>query len=196
MLEDYKKIGLPIQLKHFKIQTISATIDVGFEINILALDRDRDIGKFCFYDPEQSPALKVDILELNTTANIYSTGTIVWLVAKSRNHIYKSYLYLFPYILRYKLETELRQNRLENGRKMKPLLPPSYQYAITYNYQQHKNAPLNKINNYIEEQTKLHITQDELNKVNKSNKNTSSSNESNNDHIYTTITGLKRKYNN
>ena len=76
---------------------------------------------------------------------------------------------------------------------MKPLY---HLIHITYNYQQHKNAPLNKINNYIEEQTKLHITQDELNKVNKSNKNTSSNNESNNDHIYTTITGSKRKYNN
>ena len=49
------------------------------------------------YDPEQSPALKVDILELNTTANIYSTGTIVWLVAKS-GIIYINLIYIYSHI--------------------------------------------------------------------------------------------------
>ena len=105
-----KKFGYNIELKDFKIQNISASYDVKFNINLQKLfveinclinnsKKIKNNNNYCKFNKENFPGLIVFMDDYKVNILIFETGKIVLLGAKKRKEINEIFKSIYPLLI-------------------------------------------------------------------------------------------------
>ena len=115
-----KAHGYDVQFNDYKIDNISATIELKFEISLKQLN-DYLYSKHnisteykkdnVYYNPEIFSGLIYPMENPKLTAFIFSSGKINFVGAKERNNIYKALEYIYPLVIKFKMENKENEDK-------------------------------------------------------------------------------------